>query len=306
MKIQQVPYEPVNYMDTEEPITPGDAVVYMLGQEPVEGWVAINPNQNVSWIDDLGFRYSGNPLVFVRGEPDATDSAIIYTRVKGQCYESPKTRKPPKEWVDEEGVLTPNILAETLRTNKLAEKIAKIHGSKRGDGSSVGLFLPLPRHLARKFPSNYPTDNSPSHVTLMLLGDIPEDKQGTVLETIRDALRGTYWTSANATLRGMNTFEAEDSVIPHVEVEFDQDLEGLRHKIRQALREKGVEVQEKHPRYKPHVTLGFLPKDSPLPSKSPKGQWKFNQVEVWGLPEVHRIPFGTISKVARAWMRRHR
>lgn len=306
MKITQAPYEPVTYMDTEEPITPGDAVIYMLGQEPVEGWVAINPNLNVSWVDELGIRYSGNPLVFLRGDIDATDSAVIYTRVKGQCYVSPKTRKAPKEWVDAEGVLTPQVLAETLRTNKLAERVAKIHGKKKGDGSSVGLFIPLPRHLARKFPSNHPNDSSPSHVTLMILGEIPNDQQEMVLETIKDTLRGTYWTNATAKLQGMDTFETEDSVIPHVQVDFDRDLQGLRHKIRQALREKGLEIIEKHPEFKPHVTLGFLPKDvDSSPTKCPKGQWKFNNVEVWGLPKVHRLPFGTVSKVASAWIRRH-
>lgn len=194
----------------------------------------------------------------------------------------------------------------------VVERIAALHlakatGVKTGVGEDVGLFIPLPKNLAKKFPSLGENDNSPSHVTFLYIGDFKnEKKQKQLIDILRDSCR-RFWPNIEAKLSGLNYFDHEDKDrrVPHVQVEFNRDMAGFRHKVKQELLDAGIEVGDSWPEYKPHVTLAYMPgMDSEWEGRIPKGKWDFDSIEVWGLPEVHKIRFGpSLKKVSEAWLR---
>lgn len=188
-------------------------------------------------------------------------------------------------------------------------RAAKATGRKTGDGEGVGLFIPLPKDLAKKFPSLGEKDDSPSHVTFLYIGDLQKDKpeQERLVETLRDILK-RWWPGARATLGPVGYFvhEDKDRVVPHVTVDFDKDLSGFRHRVKQELLEAGFEVGDHWPEYKPHVTLAYLPGlDGKWEGPVPEGSWEFDEMEVWGLPELHKIQIGpSVHKTSQLWLDR--
>jgi tRNA nucleotidyltransferase/poly(A) polymerase/2'-5' RNA ligase len=188
-------------------------------------------------------------------------------------------------------------------------KTAKATGRKTGDGDGVGLFIPLPKNLAKKFPGLGENDDSPSHVTFLYIGDFQEDEaeQERLVEILRAILK-RWWPGAKATLGPVDYFvhKDKDRVVPHVTVDFDKDLSAFRHRIKQELLEAGFEVADKFPEYKPHVTLAYLPGlDGKWKGPVPKGSWEFDEMEVWGLPKVHKIQLGpSLHKISHLWLDR--
>ncbi len=197
--------------------------------------------------------------------------------------------------------LGPNVEVEITR-------VAKATGTKCGDGGSVGLFIPLPKNLAKKFPSLGHEDTSPSHVTFLYIGEFKgQKKQAILLERLKDICR-RWWPMCHAVLGDLDYFDQEDHDrrVPHVSVDFDKDLSGFKQRVKQELQDAGIPVGDKFPEFKPHVTLAYMPgMDAEWKKRTPKGKWKFNEMEVWGLPKVHKIRLGpSIQKIAEAWLRR--
>lgn len=175
-------------------------------------------------------------------------------------------------------------------------KTSKGSGVKCGDGSSVGLFIPLPIHLAKKFPSLLPEDSSPSHVTLLIVGEVEEEKRDLLLETLSKTFSRFYWNKAEASLGDLDYFDHGHRVVPHVCVDFNKDFASFRRVIKQDLEHAGFPLQDKYVEYKPHVTLDYLDPEEEWESRVPKGKWVFDQIEVWGLPDVHKIQLGKVRK----------
>jgi len=219
-----------------------------------------------------------------------------------------------KDAEGEDGWMPLDILKEKavpngVVTGKYGEypKVAKAEGKKQWGGTDIGLFIPLPKNLANKFPSLAPKDTSPSHVTFLYIGDIKtEEEQKKLLQVLKD-VHGKWWPEVTATLDGLDHFEHKDKDrrVAHVKVDFDKDLSGMRHRVKQALQDAGIPVSDSFPEYKPHVTLKYMDgSDSPdYDGEVPEGSWKFKGMEVWGLPEVHKIKFGpSIHKVSEQWL----
>ena len=186
-------------------------------------------------------------------------------------------------------------------------KLAKAEGKKQWGGTSVGLFIPLPKRLAKKFPSLGENDTSPSHVTFLYIGDVKGEKEQKHLIDTLKKVHGKWWPEVTGTLDGLEHFNHpdKDRRVAHVKVDFDKDLAGMRHRVKQELEDGGITVGDSFPEYKPHVTLEYMPGiDSPdYEGDIPEGTWKFKGMEVWGLPKVHKIKFGpSFYKVSETWL----
>jgi tRNA nucleotidyltransferase/poly(A) polymerase/2'-5' RNA ligase len=249
------------------------------------------------------------------GDDTAKWEAFLSERYEGGKKQVPNTNPKTRDRYPEVAFSTllktdPRFrkkIQEEFARWRAGGKTAKATGRKTGDGHGVGLFIPLPKVLAKKFPGLGENDDSPSHVTFLYIGDFQGDE--TEQEHLVDALRGIckrWWPGAKATLGPVDYFvhEDKDRVVPHVTVDFDKDLSGFRHRVKQDLLEAGFPVDDKFPEYKPHVTLAYLPGlDNKWKGSVPKGSWKFDQMEVWGLPKVHKIHLGpSINKVSDRWL----
>jgi len=178
--------------------------------------------------------------------------------------------------------------------------VAKGSGRKCGDGTSVGLFIPLPLWIARKFPTLIPDDSSPSHVTLLYIGEVTDPEEQTrLVEVLRKICGRFYWNSVRATLGEVSSFDHGERVVPHIQVEFSRDFASFRRLLRQELAQEGFQPEDKYVEYKPHVTLDYLDPDEEWGGKTPKGSWTFNKIEVWGLPD--QVPKLQLGKVKTAY-----
>jgi 2'-5' RNA ligase len=163
-----------------------------------------------------------------------------------------------------------------------------------GDGSEhVGVFAPLPADLAKQFPKK-DEDSSKAHVTLCYIGPVPDKQDQKVLvEAVRD-LYADVVGPIKARLSGVDYFRSATGSVAYTKVVFSKDMGSLKDRLKSLLEDHGIEITDDHPlAFNPHVTLAYYDDphavwDGPVP----KGSWTFNEVEVWGLPKIHRLPVG--------------
>jgi DNA topoisomerase-1 len=171
----------------------------------------------------------------------------------------------------------------------------KVASRRLAGVKSVGLFLPLPKALAGQFPSLGEKDDSPTHATLLIVGDIDPDREDYLLGVVKDQL--SRWPSPiTATLKGTNYFDNADAVVAYDRVRFDTDMARLRSDLASTLFDKGFYIEDRSPvSYSPHVTLAYMRPGSfgEYQGPVPEGSWSFDEVEMWcrdGDPV--RIPLG--------------
>jgi 2'-5' RNA ligase len=166
-------------------------------------------------------------------------------------------------------------------------------GKKTGEGTSVGLFMPLPAELTKQFPRTRGTDKSVPHVTFLYIGEVAPEQEPTVVDIINRNL--SKLGPVRATLSGLEYFiNQHGQKIAHVEVSFNVDMAAVRRKVRRELMDAGVDVQDSFQQYCPHSTLAYLDDlDAEWLGPVPTGQWDVGFIELWGASKLHQIPLGT-------------
>lgn len=197
---------------------------------------------------------------------------------------------------------------KTTKTPTFKDKKAKVTGTKTGDGEHVGLFIPLPKHLAKKFPDLGEEDDSPSHVTLLYIGEFKDSEKLTALEDAIERALSKWPSKIKAELDKLEYFDHEDKDrrVPHVSVKFDENVDSLRKSLKKSLAKDGFEIEDNYPTYNPHVTLAYLPgMNSEWEGDTPKGSWSFGEVELWGSPQLRKFRLGapSVRSVAASWLR---
>lgn len=177
-----------------------------------------------------------------------------------------------------------------------------------GDGSSVGLFIPLPANLAAQFPSLVPHDDSPPHITLLYVGKVPKARESLFVDTLQKALQKEPGP-IRASLDGVDHFvhTQQDRQVFFSRVRFSRDVAELRDRVWLALESAGFEVKHSFPlAFFPHVTLGYF---SGATQKrvwrgvTPHGSWDFNSIAVWGLSKPVQVSLGayTAARFSDTW-----
>ena len=167
-------------------------------------------------------------------------------------------------------------------------------GKKTGDGTGVGFFIPLSEALASQFPSLGDNDSSPPHCTFLYIGHINKDQEAKFLE-----ISNQVFTDMGRSVRGtLDYFEyflnaENESRVAVMRIRFNQHLDEVRWKLRDALMDAGIQVDDSFPLiYQPHATLEYIDSpDTPYKGPTPQGSWDFSNIEIWGLPKLHVIPF---------------
>lgn len=195
-----------------------------------------------------------------------------------------------------------------VKLNEEMDKVASAEdGKKTGDRKGVGFFIPLPADLAAKFPDRGPEDKSPPHTTFLYVGDVPKDQEDKFLATARDVFLKIR-EPVRAHLKKVDYFTqpGEGSRVAVLPIQFSSDMAAVRWNLRDALQDAGFQVDDSFPLvYRPHTTLAYLDGlDTEYDGLVPQGQWEFDSIEVWGLPKVHTISFGSgqARKVAKRYI----
>ena len=184
-------------------------------------------------------------------------------------------------------------------------KIAKATGKRTGQGDSPGLFLPLPRELAQKFPGLGDEDGSPSHVTVLILDALKSKEDQKKLVQVLEETCGKA-PKFKATLGPLSYFDHKDKDrrVAHLPVRFDGDFAKFRRRLKTALQKAGLSFDDKWPKYRPHVTLAYLDGlDTAWDGPVPQGSWQVDALEVWGLPKIRSVGMGSsTTRVAQRYL----
>ena len=162
----------------------------------------------------------------------------------------------------------------------------------------VGLFIPLPERLARQYPPDGKEgeDSSPPHLTLVYIGDVPDDK----VAELRDVLKRIVQAIPPLELKLLppTTFKNDDGqTIVHSPVSGPL-LERAHNAIDTALKRRGFDVQG-YDEFKPHVTIEYVdPGEQPkFNYVAPKGQWMADSVGFWVGDDRRSLPFNRTKAV---------
>ena len=159
-----------------------------------------------------------------------------------------------------------------------------------GNGTSVGLFIPLPAELATQYPEKE-EDSSPAHVTFLYIGEVAKADEPKFVEALERAFQQIKGP-VEAVIGEPDRFMNQDNKVVFSRVRFSEDLHQLRDEIRESLEHQGVEVGDSFPRWNPHITIEYMGHGDEWEGEPPTGRWAFDSIEVWGLSKKHVIPFG--------------
>ena len=184
-------------------------------------------------------------------------------------------------------------MARALKTKDHTrnEKTAAYNGFLDKDNESLGIFIPLPRHLADQFSPKGPgEDPSPSHVTFLILGPCTESQEHRrLLEVLGSFFRG-WRPGAMAFQTGrLGYFDGEDGTVAYVQIVPPTALYSMREALIAELQTAGLPVDLKFPEWVPHTTLGYLDSGEEWMGPVPEGEWQASWLELWGCPKVYRL-----------------
>lgn len=160
-----------------------------------------------------------------------------------------------------------------------------------GDGTRVGLFIPLPEHLASQFPSLEPFDDSPAHITFMYVGPVAPERQEEFLRVLQKGMAHIEGP-ITASLDGVDTFQHQDKRVAYSRVRFSQPIAELHDRLKNYLASAGFPVLHSFPFLTPHVTISYMGPHDEWEGVPPKGSWTFSGMQVWGLPELAEVSLG--------------
>ncbi len=180
-------------------------------------------------------------------------------------------------------------LAETI-TAALLEALAD-----HTDGSSVGVFFPLPEDLASEFPSREGHDDSRPHVTALYIGEVPSEKRDALVKVVQSVLADTlpFELSLDAEPSYFPATEHSDNcVVAKLDVISD-GLHALHARLKDAVKAAGIDVDDHFDEYVPHATLEYLePPKEEYDGLVPSGSWTPVEAEVWGWEQPVAVKMG--------------
>lgn len=169
-------------------------------------------------------------------------------------------------------------------------------GKKTGDSTEwTGLFIPLPRGISSQFPvKKSGNDKSPPHVTLLYVGNV-KGHEDEFIETCQRVVSEELRGPVQAKLEGLDYFthESQQRRVAILPIRFSHRMAELRDRLKSAIQDIGVEVTDSWTVYRPHTTLEYLDGlDTEWEGPIPTGSWSFDEIEVWGMPQVHKLRAG--------------
>lgn len=157
-------------------------------------------------------------------------------------------------------------------------------------GESVGVFATLPPEVSNQFP-NKDEDSSPPHITVCYIGDIPLQFENKVEEVTKKV--AAMFRPFKVKLGPPKEFiNHKNQTIIHSPVK-SKKLKELNRALRLFFLQSLIPVDNKHPEYKPHVTIEYVNEDSePIYDVVPQGEWIIDHLWVWGGTEPKLIILG--------------
>ncbi len=164
------------------------------------------------------------------------------------------------------------------------------------DGTSVGIFLKAPPEIARQRPPLGDDDSSPAHVTVMYIGELKESRRDELMDLTRSVIGGTR--AFDVRLAAKPSYfppsdHSEGRKVAKMEIldGAGHPLHRLRQKLWDGFRAAGFPFKDSWPKYKPHMTLGYIEPEAEYDGPVPRGQWTVRGLDLWGWDPDEYVSF---------------
>lgn len=169
------------------------------------------------------------------------------------------------------------------------------HHRDNEHSDSVGIFAVLPREIAAQFPEEgrQTEDKSPSHVTVLYVGSllpVLEKKLVKVVEEVCEATK-PFLVKLKKPRKFVND---KGQIILHSPVKSGR-LVRFHDNLRTALLNAGIQVDNKFPVFKPHITIAYCNNKKELKQYKdvrPEGAWIVDNIWIWSTRQPHLVFLG--------------
>ena len=148
----------------------------------------------------------------------------------------------------------------------------------------AGIFITLPKDLAKDCPSLGVHDDSLRHITALFIGKISKKEVELVEAVIKQVLKEqkSFKVKLDDKVSYFPATESSDNCkVAKLKIISD-DLHEFNKKLKEAIKAVGVEIEDKFPSYKPHLTLQYMEEGKEkYDGDLPKGSFVVDQVELW-------------------------
>ena len=144
---------------------------------------------------------------------------------------------------------------------------------------SVCLYCEIPEKFHDLFPEDRGgNDNSPPHITVLYIGDVPEENIDSIVKICADVAQ--KFTPIECEFGEVDTFPNGVYGVPHiVHIIASKELESLHHLLWGLIQKSGLDVEHRFT-YNPHTTLKYLPEGKKYNGKIPKGKFTVDSLIV--------------------------
>lgn len=172
------------------------------------------------------------------------------------------------------------------------------------DGAvTAGVFIPLPKPIAKRFPNKDKYDDSDPHVTLLFVGDITAEQQAKLVYGIKKiAAHIKPFKMDMGSYDEFQNHEGQTIANMRPTASHPHDLNALHVALWRAADDAGVPVGHRYGDYeaglpdaaafKSHATLQYMEPGQTYKGPKPKGSWTVKELEVWG-HQKDKIPLGS-------------
>ena len=159
----------------------------------------------------------------------------------------------------------------------------------------VGIFAVVPKEIAKQFPieGRQKEDKSPCHITILQLGSVIPALEKKLLRIINEVCEATkpFVVSLKKPRKFVND---KGQIILHSPVKSGR-LVKFHDNLRAALLNAGIQVDDKFPEFKPHITIAYCNNRKELKyykQFKPQGEWIVNSIWIWSTRSPHLIFLG--------------
>lgn len=167
----------------------------------------------------------------------------------------------------------------------------------------AGIFAIVPKELAKQFPSLGKHDSSKPHITVLFIGKVPKKQEELLKKTIKEVLKDQKPFKVKLDDRVSYfpaTKQSDNCKVAKIKIISD-DLHELNKKLKKAVKDAGIEMEDNFPTYKPHITLEYMEEGKEkYDGDVPHGSFTIEKVELWNDGSKKKFNFGrkSISKLA--------
>jgi 2'-5' RNA ligase len=252
-------------------------------------------------LNDFPDRKTGKPPIATRGEPstspDVNASLIMQNMIMNDddkrwyaklFKKQAKTFLKPRNTVTQGFDIGLNCGLDPQDTLTESEHASTI--------CSYGIFIQVPIGIIRQLEALYPKfltrdqiDDSPPHITVLIIGDLDECQVQTAKDICAQVLAS--FEPFAVEMDGTDHFHNENHSVFHVVIRSDR-LTEMRHALKNALECAGIQVNDQHDTFKPHITLSYIDPGQCEPILPVSGSWVVDRAEIWNMSSPVSLRLG--------------